>query len=118
MTDEMTDAQVAAQVERADAFIAQLRNAIAATVVPASNLCADEHRSGLRRFADTLDAVPYATLCNLANLDAVLHGWLLELIEARLHAVGGGPTLDYADAVAFLAKFQPMIDMALKRMQH
>ena len=57
-------------------------------------------------------------MCNLANLDAVLHGWLLELVEARLHAVGGGPTLDDADAVAFLAKFQPMIDMALKRMQH
>ena len=29
--------------------------------------------------------------------------------------VGGGPTLDYADAAAFLAAFQPMIDMALRR---
>ena len=29
--------------------------------------------------------------------------------------VGAGPTLDFADAKAFLAGFQPMIDMALKR---
>jgi hypothetical protein len=29
--------------------------------------------------------------------------------------LGGGPTLDYADAAAFLAIFEPMIDAALKR---
>jgi len=31
---------------------------------------------------------------------------LLGLIEVHLLAVGGGPTLDYADAAAFLAGFQ------------
>jgi hypothetical protein len=30
--------------------------------------------------------------------------------------VGGGPTLDHADAAAFLAAFQPMIEMARKWM--
>jgi hypothetical protein len=29
--------------------------------------------------------------------------------------LGGGPTLDYADAAAFLAIFEAMIDAALKR---
>jgi hypothetical protein len=29
--------------------------------------------------------------------------------------VGAGPTLDFADATAFLATFQPAIDMALRR---
>jgi hypothetical protein len=54
----MTDAQVAAQVERADCFIEQLRDAITATVVDPANLCADDHRRGLQRIAATLDAVP------------------------------------------------------------
>ena len=39
-TDEMTDAQVAAQIARTDAFITRLRDAIAATVVdPALPVC-------------------------------------------------------------------------------
>ena len=54
----MTDAQVAAQVERADCFIEQLRDAITATAVDPASLCADAQRRGLRRIADTLDAVP------------------------------------------------------------
>jgi hypothetical protein len=33
----------------------------------------------------------------------------------HLMCVGGGPTLDFADATAFLAGFRPMIDMALAR---
>ena len=33
-------------------------------------------------------------------------------------AVGTGSTSDYPDAVSFLAEFQSMIDMALKRMRH
>ncbi len=37
------------------------------------------------------------------------------MIEINLMAVGGGPTLDYADATAFLATYQPAIDMALAR---
>ena len=30
-------------------------------------------------------------------------------------AVGAGPTLDFADAVSFLAVFEPMVEMARKR---
>jgi len=54
-------------------------------------------------------------MCNLANLNAAIRGGLLDLIEVGLLAVGGGSTLDYADATAFLATFQPAIDMALAR---
>jgi hypothetical protein len=57
----MTDAEVAAQIARADAFIEQLREMIAGTVVNPASLCADEQRGGLRRIPDTLDAVPYVT---------------------------------------------------------
>jgi hypothetical protein len=78
-------------------------------------LCADAQRRGLRRIADTLDAVPYVTFCNLANLNAATHGALLEVIEVRLMCVGAGPTLDYPDAAALLATFRPLIDMALRR---
>jgi hypothetical protein len=68
MTDvEMTDAEVADQIDRADRFIEQLRNAITATVVDPASACADYQRRGLRRIADTLDAVPYVTFCNLAT---------------------------------------------------
>ena len=116
MTDaEMTDAEVADQVERADRFIADFRETIAATVVDPASPCADDQRRGLQRIADTLDAVPYVTICNLANLNAAMRGGLLDLIEVRLMCVGAGPTLDYADAAAFLAAFEPMIDMALAR---
>jgi hypothetical protein len=116
MTDvEMTDAEVADQIERADRFIGQLREMIAETVVDPASLCADAQRRGLRRIADSLDAVPFVTMCNLSNLDAALRGGLLDLIEVRLMCVGGGPTLDYADAAAFLAGFEPTIDMARAR---
>jgi hypothetical protein len=70
----MTDAQVAARVERADCFIEQLRDAIAATTVDPASACADAQRCGLQRIVDTLDAVPYVTMCNLANLNAALRG--------------------------------------------
>jgi hypothetical protein len=115
MTDEMTDAEVADQIDRADRFIRRLREMIVETVVDPASACAGYQRRGLRRIADTLDAVPYVTFCNLANLDAALRGGLLDLIEVRLLAVGAGPTLDFADAAAFLAGFKPMIDMALAR---
>ena len=111
----MTDIEVRQQVERADCFIEQLRDAITATVVDPASLCADDQRRGLRRIADTLDAVPYVTFCNLSNVDAALRGGLLSMIEVHLMCVGAGPTLDYADATAFLAAFQPVIDMALAR---
>jgi hypothetical protein len=116
MTDaEMTDAEVADQIDRADRFIEQLRDAIIATLVDPGSPCADYQRRGLQRIADTLDAVPFVTICNLANINAAMRGGLLEVIEVRLMCVGGGPTLDFQDAMAFLARFQPMIDMALAR---
>jgi hypothetical protein len=77
MTDaEMTDAEVADQIERADRFIADFREMIAATIVDPASACADYQCCGLRRIADTLDAVPYVTFCNLANLDAAMRGRL------------------------------------------
>ena len=85
---EMTDADVADQIERADRFIADFREMIAATVVDPASACADYQRRGLRRIAGTLDAVPYVTFCNLANLDAALRGGLLDLIEVQLMGVG------------------------------
>ena len=111
----MTDAQVAAQVERADCFIEQLRDAIAATTVDPASACADAQRRGLQRIADTLDALPYVTMCNIANLNAAMRGGVLDLIEVRLLAVGAGPTLDYADAASFLAGFETMIEKVRRR---
>jgi hypothetical protein len=72
MTDEMTDVEVADQIERADRFIADFREMIAATVVDPASSCADYQRRGLRRIADTVDAVPYVTMCNLSNLNTAL----------------------------------------------
>jgi hypothetical protein len=111
----MTDAEVANQIERTDRFIADFREMVAATVVDPRSPCAEAHRRGLERIAETLDAVPYVTFCNLANLDAALRGGLLDLIEVGLLAVGGGPTLDYADAAAFLAGFETVIENVRRR---
>ena len=75
MTDvEMTDHEARQQVRRADRFIAEFRETIAATVVDPASLCADDHRRGLHRIASTLDAVPFVTMCNLSNLNAALRG--------------------------------------------
>ena len=112
---EMTDAEVAAQIERADRFIADFREMIAATVVDPASACADYQRRGLQRIGDTVDAVPYLTTCNLSNLDAALRGGIMSMIDVQLMAVGAGPTLDFADAVSFLAVFEPMVEMARKR---
>ena len=116
MTDvEMADAEVADQIERADRFVADFREMIAATVVDPASPCADAQRRGLQRIAATLDAVTYVTFCNLANLDAALRGGVLDLIEVQLMCVGGGPTLDCDDATAFLAGFESMIEKVRKR---
>jgi hypothetical protein len=56
-----------------------------------------------------VDAVGYITYANLANLNLVTQGTLLSLIEAQLMCVGAGPTLDFADASALLAKLTPGI---------
>ena len=67
------------------------------------SLRADAQRCGLRRIADTLDAVPFVTFCNLANINTAMRGGLLDVIEVHLMCVGAGPTLDFADAAALLA---------------
>jgi hypothetical protein len=106
---EMTDAEVEAQIERADRFVADFREMVAATVVDPASLCADAQRRGLARIAATLDAVPFVMWCNLSNLDVAMGGGIMSMIEVQLMAVGGGPTLDFADATAFLAPFERVI---------
>ena len=112
---EMTDAEARKQVLRTDAFIAEFRQLIAATVVDPASPCAVEARSGLERIAATVDGVDYVFYANLANINTAMRGGLLSLIEVKLMCVGAGPALDFADAEGFLAGFQPLIDMALKR---
>jgi hypothetical protein len=68
-----------------------------------------------RRQSPRSEEVPYVTMCNLSNLEAALRGGLPDLIELRLMCVGAGPTLDYADAVAFLAGFEPLIEKVRRR---
>ena len=75
-TVEMTDAEVAAQIERADRFTADFRGMVAATEVDPRSPCADDHLRGLARIAETLEAVPFVTMFNLANMDTALRvGW-------------------------------------------
>ena len=118
MTAEMTDAEVRQQIDRADRFIAAFRELIAATVVDPASPCADYQRRGLQRIAGTVDQVPFVTMCNLSNLDTALRGELLGLVEVKLLAVGGGPTLDYESAADFLAGFETMIEKLRKRRLH
>jgi hypothetical protein len=54
-------------------------------------------------------------MCNLSNLNAAMGGGLMDLIEVGLLAVGTGPTLDYADAAAFLAGFETVIEEVRRR---
>ena len=114
MTHEMTDAEVADQIDRADRFRDELRDAITATVVDPASLCADAQRRGLQRIASTLDAGPYVT-SQMANLNTAMRGGLLDLIEVRLMCVGAGPTLDFENAEAFLRGFESMIEKVRKR---
>ena len=115
----MTDADIRQQVERTDRFIAELRKLIAATTTNSASPCADHHRRGLLRIAETLDAVDYVTFANLANVNRAMRGGLLELLEVQLMCVGAGPTLDYPNATAFLAELhRPLIDIVRKRRQH
>jgi hypothetical protein len=88
---------------------------LASTVVDPASSCEAACRRGLERIGATVDAVDYVVFANPANLNTAVRGGLLEVIEVRLMCVGGGPTLDFAAATAFLAGFQPMIDMVLKR---
>jgi len=106
----MTDEQVRDQVERADRFTASFRELVAATI-PTS----EAQRLGVQRIVATVDQVPFLTWCNLSNLNAAMRGGVLDLVEVHLMAVGAGPTLDYENAAAFLAVFDPMIDKACRR---
>ena len=115
MTDEMTDAEVADQIERADRFIEQLRErspqrlSILPAYAPTLNV------AGFSGSLTRWTRCRYVTMCNLANLNAAMRGGLLDLIEVRLLAVGAGPTLDYADATAFLAGFETVIEKVRRR---
>jgi hypothetical protein len=112
---QQTTQKVRQQIERTERFIADFRELIATTVVDPASPSKLPAIAGLERIAATVDAVDYVTYANLANINAAMRGGLLDMIEVRLMCVGGGPTLDFADASAFLAVLQPLIDMALKR---
>ena len=114
----MTDEEARQQVERTDAFIAAFRELIASTVVDPASPCEAACRRGLERIGATVDAVDYIAFANLANINAAMRGGLMSVIEVRLMCVGAGPKLDFQDAKAFLAEFQPLIDAALKRRLH
>jgi len=111
-----TAAQVAPGVRQTDRFIDDFRELIGTTAVDPCSHCADAQRRALRRIADTLDEVPYATMYNIATLDAAMAGLLLEVIELRLSYVGCFPTSDFANADTFFRAFQPVIDKALRRL--
>ena len=109
----MTDAEVADQIERTNRFIADFRELVAATAVDPASPCADETRAGFERIAATLDAVPYVTSLQSGEHRRGDARRLAGRDRGQLMCVGGGPTLDYADAAAFLAAYQPVINMAL-----
>jgi hypothetical protein len=113
--EQISDEEARQQVERTDTFIAAFRELIASTVVDPASPCQAACRRGLERIGATVDAVDYVTFCNLANLNAAMRGELMSVIEVRLMCVGAGPTLDLADASAFLAEFSRMIDLARKK---
>ena len=115
----MTDEEARRQVERTARFIADFRELIASTAVDPTSPCAVACRSGLERIADTVDAVDYVTFCNLANVNAAMRGGLLDVLGVQLMCVGQGPTLDYADASAFLAELhQPIFNLWKQRHLH
>jgi hypothetical protein len=113
--EQMSDEEARQQVERTDNFIAAFRELIASTVVDPASPCEAASYRGLERIGATVDAVDYITYANLANINEVMRGGLMSVREVRLMRVGGGPTLDFQDATAFLAGFQPAIDAALRR---
>lgn len=111
----MTDAEVAAQRERANAFIASLRRSV--TVALLNPIGGDHRRRALENISATLDAMPYVTMCNLANLNEATRGAVTSMIEVRLLAAGGGPSLDFKSAADFLAVFAPLIKAGQRRLR-
>ena len=84
MTDAVMTVAQGGQIARAVASLRDFRETDRGTAVDPASPCADASRRGLQRIADTLDAVPFVTLCNLANLNTAMRGGLLDLIEVRL----------------------------------
>jgi hypothetical protein len=88
---------------------------IAETAIDLESNCADAQRRGLQRISETMDQVPFEVICNLANLSTVMRGALMGIIKVHLMAVGGGPSLDHADAAAFLAPFVDIVEKVRTR---
>src|SRR5262249_41764226 len=107
------DAEAHEYVVRTDAFIDDIFELLTNTQPVNPNA-----GSSWWRIAKTIDAVDYIDLCNLATLNEVMKGALLDAIEVKLMCIGAGPTLDYADAPAFFAEFQSTIETGLKRTRH
>lgn len=93
---------------RADDFRDEIADAIdvAVAAVDCASPCAEAVRRELRRIGSTLNAVSVVTWLNLRTLDVVTNGAVMATIRAKLLSAGSGPSLDTADAAAFLADFQ------------
>ena len=115
----MIDEEVRQQVERTDLFIADFRELITTIALDPNRSIEPSALSGLRRIADTVDAVDYVTFCNLANVNQAMRGNLLGVLEVKLMCVGQGPALDYADAATFLAELhEPIFNLWRQRHLH
>ena len=116
----MTDEDARRQIERADAFIAAFRELIASTAVEPVRSNEAACRRGLTRLAESVDAVDYIIYCNLSNINAAMHGLLLDVIEVQLRLIGKGFVLPFADsATAFLeAMHRPMFNLCRKKRLH
>src|SRR5262249_52956692 len=66
----------------------------------------------LARIATSINAVDIVDLCNLATVNDLTGGVILDLIKARLACAA-----DYADATAFFAEFQPAVDKVRSQSQ-
>ena len=102
-------------VDRVDGFRDALRDAVANTLADPKANCAEAQGRTLKRIAETLDAVPDVMLHNLAVIDEATGGQVMVAAKMYLLAVGSGRTVDYADAAAFLAEFNPLFEAVRKR---
>ena len=111
---EMTDRQVTEQIRRADAFTESARRHLVNDIIPRTS----RRRATAGRFVGLptrSTRCRFVAFANLSNLDLATNGVLMSLIEVELMVAGSGRDLDHADAAAFLRRFQPMIDVVLKR---
>jgi AmiR/NasT family two-component response regulator len=78
----------------------------------------DESRVRAAILEDGLREAGYINVVRIAktrNLFVRVYAIDPDVIVIDLENPGAGPALDFADAAAFFAAFQPMIDMALAR---